>query len=166
MRPFCNANVSWHGTNVEAHTSHIMLHMLNLTKKPYSSRNRETVHIDICYSPSHYLPFEPLLPWDLAYMHYNVRRGVGAQVMRVAGYANFSLNKFESLSITLWYNALPLIIFDHAFHISSTEPNPCTNLSQPQCALSIATFIGKFLEHRESLLTFTHITWNVIFFVS
>ena len=31
-------------------------------------------------------------------------------------------------------------------------------LSQPQCALSIATFIGKFLEHRESLLTFICIT--------
>ena len=31
-------------------------------------------------------------------------------------------------------------------------------LSQPRCALSIATFIGKVLEHRESLLTFTRIT--------
>ena len=39
-------------------------------------------------------------------------------------------------------------------------------ISQPQCALSIATFISKFLEHRESLLTFTRITWNVIFLVS
>ena len=37
-------------------------------------------------------------------------------------------------------------------------------LSQPQCALSIATFIGKVLEHRDLLLTFTRITWNVIFF--
>ena len=36
--------------------------------------------------------------------------------------------KFKSLSITLWYNALPLIIFDHAFH-TSTKPNPCTNFS-------------------------------------
>ena len=31
-------------------------------------------------------------------------------------------------------------------------------LSQPQCALSIATFIGKVLEHRDLLLTFTRIT--------
>ena len=31
-------------------------------------------------------------------------------------------------------------------------------ISQPQCALSIATFISKVLEHRESLLTFTRIT--------
>ena len=36
-------------------------------------------------------------------------------------------------------------------------------LSQPQCALSIATFIGKVLEHRGSLLTFTCIMWNVFF---
>ena len=31
-------------------------------------------------------------------------------------------------------------------------------ISQPKCALSIATFISKVLEHRESLLTFTRIT--------
>ena len=72
-------------------------------------------------------------------------------LMRVVDCAHFPLNKFESLSITLWYNA-----FDHTFHTSSTKPNPCTNFS-------IATFIGKVLEHRESLLTFTCITWNVIF---
>ena len=36
-------------------------------------------------------------------------------------------------------------------------------LSQPQCALSIATFSGRVLEHRDLLLTFTRITWNVIF---
>ena len=39
-------------------------------------------------------------------------------------------------------------------------------LSQPQCAFLIATFIGKVLEHRELLLTFTCIMWNVIFFIS
>ena len=39
-------------------------------------------------------------------------------------------------------------------------------LSQPQCALSIAIFIGNVLEHWESLLTFTRVTWNVIFLVS
>ena len=73
-------------------------------------------------------PFEPLLSCDLARMHWDVRRDVGAQVMRVADYAQFALNKFESQSITLWYNAPPLTIFDHAFHIS-LEPNPCTNFS-------------------------------------
>ena len=39
-------------------------------------------------------------------------------------------------------------------------------LSQPKCALSIATFIGKVLEHQESLLTFTCSTRNVILLVS
>ena len=57
------------------------------------------------------------------------KRGVGAQVMRVVDYAHFALNKYRSLTITLWYNALPLIIFDHAFHTSSTKPNLCTNFS-------------------------------------
>ena len=58
-----------------------------------------------------------------------MRWDVGAQVMRVVGYAHFALNKFESQRITLSYNALALIIFDHAFHTSSTKPNPCTNFS-------------------------------------
>ena len=46
----------------------------------------------------------------------------------VFDYARFAQNKFEIMSITLWYNALPLIIFNHALHTSSTTPNPCTNL--------------------------------------
>ena len=45
---FCNAYVSWHGTNVEAHASHVILHMLHLTTNPYSSQNGETIHIDTC----------------------------------------------------------------------------------------------------------------------
>ena len=62
-------------------------------------------------------------------MHCNVRRGIGAQMMRVVNYAHFALNKFESLKITFWYIALPLTIFDYAFHTSSTMPNPYTNFS-------------------------------------
>ena len=42
---------------------------------------------------------------------------------------HFALNKFESLQITISYNALPLITFDYAFHASSTKPHPCTSLS-------------------------------------
>ena len=55
--------------------------------------------------------------------------GVRAQVMRVVDYAHFALNKFESLSITLLYNALPLIIFDNAFPTSLTKPNAYTKFS-------------------------------------
>ena len=62
-------------------------------------------------------------------MHCDVRWGVGAQVMRVVDYVHFALHKFESLSITLWYNALPVIIFDRTFHTSSTKPKPYTNFS-------------------------------------
>ena len=127
MRPFCNTNVSWHWRNVDAHTSHIIPHMLHLTTKPYSSQNGE-------FNRTHQymlevILFEPLLPWDLTHMHCDVRWGVGAQVMREVDYAHFALNKSESQCITLWYNALPLIIFDHAFHTSSTNPNLFTNFS-------------------------------------
>ena len=41
----------------------------------------------------------------------------------------FGLNKFKSQSITLWYNALPSIIFNYAFHACSTKPYPRTNFS-------------------------------------
>ena len=87
--------------------------------------------------------------------------GVGAQVMRVVDYAYIVLNNFESLCITLWCNP----VFDHIRacfpHIFDQSQSLHKFLSQPQCALSIATFIGKVLEHWESLLTFTFITWNV-----
>ena len=49
--------------NAGAHASHIILHMLHLTTKPYSLSNRETTHINTCWSPSHFLPSKPLLPW-------------------------------------------------------------------------------------------------------
>ena len=65
----------------------------------------------------------------------------------VVNYAHIALNKFKSLSITLWHNALPLIIFDHAFHTSSTKPNPCTNFSHnhnvhSRLQLSLAKFLS------------------------
>ena len=81
--------------------------------------------------------------------------GRWGKVMRMVDYAHFALNKFKSLSIILWYNALPLIIFNHAFHTYSTKPNPCTNL-QLQCAFSIVTFIGKVLEHQVLLSRLQH----------
>ena len=69
-------------------------------------------------------------------------------------------NKFESLSITLWYNALSLIIFDHAFHTSSTKPNLCTNFAYNHN-------VHSWLQH--SLVKFLNIEsniWNVIFLIS
>ena len=51
--------------------------------------------------PSRCVPFEPLLPCDLAHMHCNVRRGVGAQVMRVVDCTHFALNKSGRLRITI-----------------------------------------------------------------
>ena len=52
------------------------------------------------------------------------------------------------------YNGLPLFIFHHAFHISSTEPNPCTNFShnhnvRSQLQHSLVKFLN--IESRYSL---------------
>ena len=69
-------------------------------------------------------------------MYWDVKQDVEAQVMKVIDYAHYVLNKFDSLSVTVSYNTLPLIIFNHAFHTSSTKPNLCTNSSRPQYALS------------------------------
>ena len=55
--------------------------------------------------------------------------------------ARFALNKFEILIRPC---------FPHIFNRTRSLHE---FLSQPQCALSIATFIGKVLEHQESLLT-------------
>ena len=66
---------------------------------------------------------------DLDHTHYDMRQGVGAQEMTIAEYTHFALDKFKSLSSTLWYNGLPLITFDYAFHMFSSKPNPCTNFS-------------------------------------
>ena len=38
---------AWHGRNVDAHALHIILYILHLTTKAYSSPNREIIHIDI-----------------------------------------------------------------------------------------------------------------------
>ena len=58
-------------------------------------------------------------------------------------------------SIILWYNALPLIILDNAFHTSSTKPNTCTDFSHNQNVHSrLQHWLVKFLkiEIRSSLL--------------
>ena len=48
LRPCCNTTVSWHRKNMEAHASHITLHIMHLTTKPCSSTNAETAHINTC----------------------------------------------------------------------------------------------------------------------
>ena len=73
---------------------------------------------------------KPLLPCDLAHTHYDMRRGIRAQVTRVVNYAHFALKTFGSLSITIWCHILPLITFNYAFCTSSTKHNPCTNFSR------------------------------------
>ena len=65
--------------------------------------------------------------------------------MRVVDYAQFAWNKFGSLRIPLWCNALSLIVFNYALHICSTKPNQSLHgfPSQSYCALVIATVISK-----------------------
>ena len=97
-------------------------------------------------------------------MHCDVRWGVGAQVMRVANYSHFALNKFESLIITLGYNALPLIIFDYAVHISSSKPNPCTNFSHNHNVHSrLQHSLVKFL-NIESRYSLSHVSREIYIF--
>ena len=122
MRTFCNAKVLWHGKNMEAHASHITLHMLYLATKPYSSPLQETKHINTYESPFCCLPSEPLLLFDLVTL---TTMWVGA--VRVVNYGHFALNKFGRSNNTLNYNALSLIIFSCDFHSSSTKANHCTN---------------------------------------
>ena len=82
------------------------------------------------------------------HIHCGVRWSIGAQVMRVIEYAHFALNKFESVSIT---------------HLQPKTQSLHKFPSQPQCALSIATFIGNVLEHQESLLTHVyHVKCNIL----
>ena len=84
-------------------------------------------------------------------MHCDVRQGVGAQVMRVVDYAHFALNNLIQCSAFDHIQPCFRRIFDQAQSMHEF-------LSHPQCALSIATFIGKVLKHRDLLLTFTCIT--------
>ena len=67
IEAFCSTNVSWDGKNVEAHASHIILHMLHLTTKSYSLPNGKTT-CQYMLEDTHCLSFKPLLPCDLAHM--------------------------------------------------------------------------------------------------
>ena len=84
-----------------------------------------------------------------------LRRGVWAQVMRVVDYPHFSLNKFKSLGNTFWYNALPFIMFYHAFHTSLTKPI-LARISLLQHSLVM------FLEHRVTThFHMYHVKYNI-----
>ena len=71
----------------------------------------------------------------------------------MGGLCTLYLNKFGSLSITLWYNALPLIIFDCVSCTFSTKPNPYSNFSQSHC-------VHPWLQH--SLVKFLNIERHYI----
>ena len=60
------------------------------------------------------------------------------QIGPIGGIILLPLRIINSLSLSLSH------IFDHAFHISSTKPNPCTNFSHNDNVHSqFATLIGK-----------------------
>ena len=46
--PPCNTNISSYWKHVVANASHITLHVLHLTTKPYASLNRETTRTNAC----------------------------------------------------------------------------------------------------------------------
>ena len=126
---FCNTNVSWHGGKCGgSHFTHYTAYVApNYKTNIFTEQGNHT----------HRYMLESILLsaiWTIASMRLTLHSlrcemGIGTQVMRVVGYAQFPRNKFKRLSITLWCNALPLITFNYAFHTSSTRPNPCTNFS-------------------------------------
>ena len=111
-------------------------------------RGSQFIHYNEYVAHIYTLPSRPLLPYNLVHTCFEVRWDVGAHVMRHVNYVH-ALHKFRSLRITLWYNVLPLITFNHAFIRSATHPNPGTNSSHNHNVHS-QTFIIKFLEYWES----------------
>ena len=109
IRPSWNANVSWHRKNLEAHVSHIILHMLHL------ATSGETARIDTCYSPFHCLPSEPLLPYDLVHICFHVRQNISAHVIRQDNYAHFAPDMSNSLQtnimVHLWSHLTMISIY-------------------------------------------------------
>ena len=88
-------------------------------------------------------------------VHWHLYLCFGAQVMRVVDYPHFSLNKFKSLGNTFWYNALPFIMFYHAFHTSLTKPI-LARISLLQHSLVM------FLEHRVTThFHMYHVKYNI-----
>ena len=118
--------------------------------------------------PSLCLPSEPLLSCDLARMHCNVKRGIGAQVMRVVDYAHFA--RLGNLSITIWYKVLPSIIFDYTFHTSLTNPIlPRMSLTNTMCTLTSTMWnihwLVKLLNIK-SLYSLSHVLCDMYYFLS
>ena len=145
MRHFCNANVSCMGQCRGSRFTHYTTHVPPNYKTIFFTERGNRTH-RYMLEPIPLSAIQTIASMRLSSHALRCETGVGAQVMRVAGYAHFALNKFESLSITLWYNAHIQPCFPHLFDwVQSLHEF----LSQPQCALSIATFIGKVLEHRE-----------------
>ena len=74
-----------------------------------------------------------------------------AQVMRVMDYVHFAINKFVSLNITVWYNALPLITSRYVFHTSLTKPYPCMNFSSSHSVHSHVARVQKIFKEPSTL---------------
>ena len=67
---------------------------------------------------------------QLSSTHFNERRDIGAQVMRLVHYEHFALNKFGSPNS---HTLIQCPASDHiclGFHTSLTKPNPCMNFSR------------------------------------
>ena len=165
--PYCNVNVSWHGKNVEpSRFIHYTIHV---------APNYKTIFFTERGNRTHRYMLEPIplftIRWITASMRLSShalrcetgRWGTSDESGRLCTLCPKQVQESEYHNLIQW-SAFDYIqpCFPHIFD----QPQSLHEfLSQPQCALLIATFIGKVLEHRDSLLTFTRITWNVIFLV-
>ena len=134
---------------MEVHASHIILHMLHLTTNPYSSRNGETVHMQLLIIASMQLSSHALR-CEMG------RWGTIDESGRLCTLCPKQVRESK------YHTLIQCSAFDHIRpcfpHLFDRVQSLHEFISQPKCALSIATFISKVLEHRESLLTFTRIT--------
>ena len=148
-------NVSWHGENVEAHASRIILHVLHLITKPCFFTNKATIHINTCQNPSPCLPLQPLLPCNLAHTPFDVRQDVWAYVVKVIDYAHFCPKRTQEF----WVSHFDTMLCDHIqqyFHTSTTKPNCYTNSLDPSVHSRFWHSLVNFLNIESHYANFDH----------
>ena len=120
----CQCIIIWE--NVEAYTSHIILYMLHVTTKPYSSRNGEIVHIDspLIHVRVHSIVFysNHCFMWLSSYALRceTGRWGTSDESSQLCVLCPKQVP--DSLN-----DDLPFITFHYVFDTSFMKPNPCTN---------------------------------------
>ena len=86
---------------MEAHASHNILNVATNYKTIFFIVQHGNRLHQYVLQPIPLSDIQSIASLRLSSMHYDVRWGIGAQMMRVVSYIRFALNKFESLNNTL-----------------------------------------------------------------